>query len=736
MTKLLINLQNCYGIRKIEEEFDFSRKNTFVIYAPNGVMKTSFAKTFKDLSKNEDSKDLVFSERKTTRIIKDENNVDLLPEEVFVIDAYEKDFKSDKISTLLVKKELKDQYEEIYKDLENEKIDFIKKLKNISQSSDCEEEIKTTFINNKKESFFELLIEIYPSLNNTITKYDFKYNDIFDKKGNIKKFLEKHKNSIDTYIQNYELLIAGSSFFKKSNNTFGTFQADEILKSIKDDSFFSAGHSIELNDKTKITSAKDFEKIVEEEIKKVVEDKELKQNFEKIDKAIWANIELRSFKNIIEKNNLILIELKNYEDFKKKVWLSYLNELKDDVKNLVDSFKSKKQKLEDIINKALETKTDWENAINEFNERFKWIPFKLKIENKEDVVLKINEPSIKFIFQEPKETKEIERNNLLEVLSQWEKRALYILNIIFEVEARKKLQQKTLFIIDDIADSFDYKNKYAIIEYLKDISTDPNFYQIILTHNFDFFRSIQWRILGNSNMKNCLIASKENNDINLESIEKKWLINPFKNRKEKVISDDPEKNKYLIALIPFVRNIIEYTIGQDTIEYKTLTHLLHKKNATTYSNIGTINETGNFEFKDLETIYKVIIPNINLNTNNSKILDSIFSISESLSNTTTETLNLENKIILSIAIRLKTEEFLIKAINDTIFVSSITKDQLIPLINKYKELFPNEIENIILLEQVNLMTPENIHLNSFMYEPILDMSDEYLRYIYNLIKNK
>lgn len=28
------------------------------------------------------------------------------------------------------------------------------------------------------------------------------------------------------------------------------------------------------------------------------------------------------------------------------------------------------------------------------------------------------------------------------------------------------------------------------------------------------------------------------------------------------------------------------------------------------------------------------------------------------------------------------------------------------------------------------MTPENIHLNSFMYEPILDMSDGNLRKLY------
>jgi len=55
---------------------------------------------------------------------------------------------------------------------------------------------------------------------------------------------------------------------------------------------------------------------------------------------------------------------------------------------------------------------------------------------------------------------------------------------------------------------------------------------------------------------------------------------------------------------------------------------------------------------------------------------------------------------------------------------------------KYKEDFSTDIENIELLEQVNLMTPENIHLNSFMYEPILDMSDESLKSLYNEIKDK
>lgn len=49
-----------------------------------------------------------------------------------------------------------------------------------------------------------------------------------------------------------------------------------------------------------------------------------------------------------------------------------------------------------------------------------------------------------------------------------------------------------MIVLDDISESFDYKNKYAIIEYISDISeyTDSNdeklFKILFLTYNFDF----------------------------------------------------------------------------------------------------------------------------------------------------------------------------------------------------------------------------------------------------------
>ena len=48
MEKVLVMLENCYGIRKMDVEFDFSKKTAQLIYAPNGAMKSSFARTFKD----------------------------------------------------------------------------------------------------------------------------------------------------------------------------------------------------------------------------------------------------------------------------------------------------------------------------------------------------------------------------------------------------------------------------------------------------------------------------------------------------------------------------------------------------------------------------------------------------------------------------------------------------------------------------------------------------------------
>ncbi|AQW82094.1 ATP-binding protein [Campylobacter pinnipediorum] len=716
MKKLKIYLENCYGIKKLETEFDFTKKNTYSIYAPNGTMKTSFAKTFKDLSNNYDSKDEVFKERKPIRKITDEKDEDLLPEQVFVIESYNQEYSSDKISTLVVEKELKQKYDKIYTDLDNEKTEFIKKLKSVSQSSDCESEVMETFRKDKSDTFFEILLKINENSNLDINReYNFRYNDVFDQKGNIKKFLYKNKDSLKEYFNEYDSLISKSSFFKKSNNTFGTYQAQEILKSIQDNSFFTAGHALKLNTNQEIKSAEEYEKLIENEIQKIMEDENLKKVFKKIDKAISSNKELRDFKKVLEENNLLLTELIDYEKFKEKVWVSYLTKLKTDVENILKSYNEKKEDLKKIIQSAIDTITEWEDAVNEFNIRFTNMPFRLEIENKDDMILKTSAvPMLNFIFKENENEIRVEKGELLKILSQGEKRALYLLNIIFEIMARKKLETKSLFIVDDIADSFDYKNKYAIIEYLNDISKEEKFYQIILTHNFDFYRTLNSRFVGYNFSK---MINKGLHKISI--IDAKYIKNPFEYLKKQLVKNE----KCLVAIIPFIRNLFEYTSGIDSNEYIFLTSLLHIKE-----------NTYNITIQDLENNIKAIFKDVifEFTNTNEIVIDLIFKLAEDIIKDDNECLNLENKIIMSIAIRLKAEKFMIEEIGNE--EGNISNNQTIMLINKYKNKFSKQYEIIKVLEKVNLITPENIHLNSFMYEPILDMSDESLKNLYIQIK--
>ncbi len=67
---------------------------------------------------------------------------------------------------------------------------------------------------------------------------------------------------------------------------------------------------------------------------------------------------------------------------------------------------------------------------------------------------------------------------------------------------------KRLLVFDDVVDSFDYANKYAFIEYLKEFSEIEDVYVLLLTHNYDFFRTVTNRVEGFSR-SNCSVAERD-----------------------------------------------------------------------------------------------------------------------------------------------------------------------------------------------------------------------------------
>lgn len=720
MKVLSINFENCFGIGKLHHEFDFSISNSYLIYAPNGTMKTSFAKTLDLIAKNDKKnqpRDLVHSKKSKFEILSDGKQIN--NSSILVINAEDNSFDaSQKISSFIASKELKEEYDLIYTELNTAKAEMLKKLKAISQSSDCEGEYVGTFDKDENNNFFEVLSDHVNDLKDDSAKISFKYNSVFDSKGTIKNFLNKNEELLDAYIKNYNEILSSSRLFKLTgNNNFGTYQANEILKSIEDNSYFDAGHKFVLEDGTQINDSTELKKLFEEELDKILADEKLKASFEKVDKAIGANVDLRAFKKVIEKDNSLLVPLKDYDGFKRKVWTSFLSEIKAEAENLAILYNKQKEKLESIINKANKELSLWNDIIQKFNTRF-YVPFEIAIGNQHDVILKQETANLEFIYkdrdEEPsKQTKE----NLLKILSKGEQRAYFILQFLFEIESRQFSDETTLLIFDDVADSFDYKNKYAIIEYIRDLHFSEKFRSLILTHNFDFYRTLYSRL----GLYNHTYMATRDHDRCIHLKKGLYMKDIFKEYRNK--SKDP---KVFISLIAFVRNLIEYTDSSKTEDCLKLTSCLHQKEDSkniTLNEVFTIFKNRIKKIEDIEITF----------SGDEKILDFIFSTAESIENEVEiDEILLENKIVLAIACRLKTEQYLIKSLPEFDQAKAAVY-QTRELSTQYKLKYPNS-KNLDIIDRVNLMTPENIHINAFMYEPLIDMSVYHLIDLYKDIK--
>jgi hypothetical protein len=711
MKKLDIKLENCFGISKLEKEFDFDGRSTKVIYAPNGCMKTSFAKTFYAISQGKEPKDELFPDRESKWTIK-YNELDILPEQILVVDSYSESYSSkEKMATLLVNPELKSQYQEILESIDNKKTEVFKDIKRISGSTNAEIEISSIF---NGKNIFEKLNSISEEVNQSEYKeLDFKYGDVINQK--VLDFLKGNSNLIGEYLEKYTELIDNSSFFKIG--VFGTDNAIGVNKSLSDNRFFEANHKVVLENDTEITDKQGLSELIKEEKNKILSDEELTKKFDKIDSAITKNAQLKTLKRTLEKHPDLISELSNFEGFKRKLWVNYFSSIKDNYNSLMTLYSESQETIGVIVDQANAEKTEWENVIELFNNRFD-VPFKLEVLNQDDVILKDKvSPNIGFSYSDGRGDRKIDENDIKKSLSTGEKRALYLLNVIFEIEARKKDETDCVLVLDDIADSFDYKNKYAIIEYLKDISEFPRFNALILTHNFDFYRTVASRlpVIG---YPDCFMTIKDDSEVKI--VKGQYLKNVF----ESWVKLIDKKERIFIASIPFARNIIEYINGEQDSNYLKLTNLLH-----------IMSDTNVLKVSDLVGIYNTIWSDKEYALDDKKVYEMIMEQTTQIIAEASENVQLENKIILSMAIRLKAEEFMIKEIDSEEDISAISKNQTTALMRLYKNKYPDKTDEIKLMEQVNLMTAENIHINAFMYEPILDLSDNYLKGLFDKVIN-
>ena len=720
---LRLNLENCYGISNLQYEFDFSPASVYAVYAPNGAMKTSLAQTFRDLADGKPSADLIFPDRTTKREIVDDRGTELSKESIFVVSPYDETLGlTEKTSVLLVDSALREEYETLHRKIERSKQNFIRLLKQQSSSrmtfKKLEKEISAAFTA-EDDQFYRALKRVQSEV---ATQHDapfsqIRYNVIFNDR--VLDFLktEDFKIAINDYVKKYNELLDVSTFF--SRRTFNWYNASTIGKSLAKNGFFSAKHTVNLNADTRVevSSQKELEALITSEKESITSDPKLRQKYTTIEKLLTKNQPLRDFHNHLSENEILLPKLANIDRLKEEIWLFHFKNNRSAYESLIEEYDRVSTRITEIEEEAVKQRTQWESVIAEFNSRF-FVPFRLIVENRERVILGADSiPRLGFVFQENEGRAEtrVSRETLMKRLSTGEKKALYVLNIIFEVEARRKENQETVFIFDDIADSFDYRNKYAIIQYLMDITDESCFKQVLLTHNFDFFRTVNSRFVG---YRQCLMAARTSEGVRIQQAE--GIKNPFVRDWKLRFFADPRKR---VASIPFLRNLIEYTRGPDDTEFHVLTSLLHWK-----ANSDTITQT------KLDTIYNNMFGSQEESEDgDSTVMDSIFGTADACvtDGDGTDGIHIENKIVLSIAIRLAAEKFMVNRIDDVPFLAEIRSNQTQKLLKRYEQEFGGEDANALdILKRVVLMTPENLHLNSFMYEPIVDMSDEHLKKLY------
>lgn len=738
MDKIFIQLNNCHGINKFSHDFVFKKVNSnlnanlILVYASNGTMKTSFAKTLRDLGNGETPKNII-SEKEPSHTIWIENDnerlelnsSDLIKERIFVIESLKSEFKFNETAPLISDVHARNEYESISKVLHNKKIDLLNKIKDKTKISipnndgiNYIEDIINNDFKNEFSNFLDFLLSLKEDFSeDDLDKFDpininlIKYDDLFnDKVFNLYKDEEFIKN-IDNYSLNLDNLLSKSKIFDRDNFTHNN--ANDLFKNIKKNNLFKAGHKLKFKSKgTAIDNIDDLNQLYDEQYKKIFEEDSLRNEFDKINKKLNKNAKTRTLGKLILDSPDLIPRLNDFNKLKRDYWYSIFNYVKEDLLSLIYEYELKKPKLGKIIKDARDEETKWNKILNIFNNRFE-VPFKLELSNKEDIILKSEIPKIEFYFEDNNGKSLVSLKELINIVSAGQLRSLYLLDILYQIEMKRKNDKTVLLVFDDIADSFDYQNKYAIIEYLKDLADDDSFRILLLTHNYDFFRTVKSRI----NCANCYIANKNVYDIKLE----KYLMNNniFVSMVNAIKNKEKHYCRKIIALIPFIRNLSEY--NQDFETKEQMTYLLHFKD-----------EGKNLTFSDLKKAYckwKIVMPD---NLTNKNVYDSIFKEACSIFKKNKRGMDIENKIVLSIAIRLKMEIFIFRKLNNFISKEDITRNQTRFLLDKYKEHFGND-KNVEVFEKVVMMTPENIHINSFMFEPILDMDEYYLRDLYSRI---
>ena len=516
---------------------------------------------------------------------------------------------------------------------------------------------------------------------------------------------------------------------------FDSSSAHTLIKALEKSKYFNAKHEVVLKDgedkRTKnINNKEELENYLKTDFDRIIElYPNLKAALNQLiaDFSVGTNGEVR---RIIEDKSRrdILLFMGDEDRFYKNMWFGYLSGCIEEIESLLKVHDGSKSKIEEALKKADNADTEWQDVIDIFNDRFSSLPYRIDIANKKDAIVEdLVSPIFEFKFRNPRNPsmpyKERPDNSgqlsmLGRVLSNGERKALYLLNIIFDVKKKLKDGVDTLLVLDDVVESFDYRNKYAFFEYLQElVSQNSHLYIISLTHNFDFFRLVYEKLYPKNEEQFRLVISDENNNLSAEE-----MFNPrvFGNYKKDAAID---KSAW-VTMIPFARNIVEFQHGK-TQQYKELTRALH----TMSSNV-TVGDIQQY----LQSIISVTGTPFDESLN---IHEAIILYAKEVAADTSDGFSLKDNLVLAIGTRLCIERYIISLISEEDYRNAVSKER--DLTRKLLILYSNSCSDSNkqtlskMFNKAAAIVDGTIHINSFMYEPLVDVGTWEMKKIFNEI---
>ncbi len=738
MKQVRINIEDAFGIGKFDHVFDFDfssttgsghrsleHSQTNIVYARNGTMKTSLAKALDNFSKNMPISDPLLSRTAKVEVFSDGSPI--IPENIFVVKSEEEYFESDGMSLLLADKSSQERYADIMADLDAAQTELFEAVaRAIGIRGGFEKALERFDIdfgfepNSRLVGLLSMRTEVVKA-HGTYKGIDYKM--ITDKK--VINFLDmpSTKTMLRNYVSSYEKILASSEYFQEG--AFDYLNAFDVQKSLEKNNFMKSniGNWVTLKKKDgtteEVKSINELRQRYETDKNRIFETLEKQEQYRKFDDALGRNVELRGLQGWMRGHKELVPYLQNYKDAIRQIWYINFLEHKESYDNFVSVYESHRDELKILISASRKLETEWKKVADDFKSSFK-PHFDMRIVNKEDVILKQVRPIITLIYKDDRGgiEREIDADTLYRhVLSKGERRALYILCVMFELRMRLLSSRDSLVVFDDIADSFDYRNKYAIIEYLHDISVDGsnNIHMLLLTHNYDFFRAFRMRCrMHYSTSSKALEARRQNGIITLHG---NVHTNEFKRIKDLSRND----LNSALTLIPLARNIIEY--GSRDADFAKLTSILHVKA-----------DSSNYSMVDICSIIEAHINGIDLSAHKDstaaqqKILDTAEVIIANYED------KMEHKIILSMATRILAETYIKGRFTTDGKILEECTEQTGQWSGIFIRDYPTEVDVRKVLRSVNIITPELLHINAFMYEPIIDMSADEVAETYKSTK--